>query len=186
MIRSYLAERFSPRTFVPLAVVIAAAASDGTRGGARLGIDAVYALLLLAQFRAWDDLADRERDALAHQTRVLVRAASIAPVVALSVALTILNLALAVRRDESGIAIAMLLALIAALAARQSLRTSRTAAGDLLLLAKYPAMVIIVAGARILHAPAPMLSAALALFLAVCLYEAWHDPASPLAIGGRR
>ena len=186
MIGPYLAERFSPRTFVPMAVVIAGAASGGSLSGARLGIDAAFALLLLAQFRSWDDLADRGRDAVSHPDRVLVRAISIAPIVAFSGALAILNICLAIQRDASGIAVAVLLALIAVLGAWYSHRTVRTVAGDLLLLSKYPAMVIVVAGERVLSAPVQILCAAFALHLAVCFYELWHDPASPLSIGGHR
>lgn len=186
MVGPYLAERFSPRTFVPMAVVIAGAASGGALSGARLGLDAAFALLLLAQFRSWDDLADRGRDAVSHPERVLVRAISTAPIVGFSGALAILNICLAIQRDASGIAVAVLVALIAALGAWYSHRTVRTVAGDLLLLSKYPAMVIVVAGERVLSAPAQILCAALALHLAVCLYEVWHDPASPLSIGGHR
>jgi hypothetical protein len=186
MVGAYLAERFSPRTFIPVALVIAGAASGGALSGARLGLDAAFALLLLAQFRSWDDLADRGRDAVLHPARVLVRATSIAPFVAFSGALAILNIWLAIERDASGVAAAVLVALIGALAAWYSLRRRRTAAGDHLLLSKYPAMVIVVAGDRVLNAPFQVLSASLALHLAVCLYELWHDPASPLSIGGHR
>jgi len=186
MVGAYLAERFSPRVFLPMAVVIAGAASGGALSGMRLGLDACFALLLLAQFRSWDDLADRGRDAVSHPERVLVRAMSTTPIVAFSGALAILNICLAIQRDASGIAVAVLVALIGALGAWYSLRTGRTAAGDHLVLSKYPAMVIIVAGARVLIAPVQILCAALALHLAACLYEVWHDPASPLSIGGHR
>ena len=186
MVGAYLAERFSPRVFLPMAVVIAGAASGGALSGMRLGLDASFALLLLAQFRSWDDLADRGRDAVSHPERVLVRAMSTTPIVAFSGALAILNICLAIQRDASGIAVAVLVALIGALGAWYSLRTGRTAAGDHLVLSKYPAMVIVVAGARVLNAPVQILCAALALHLAVCLYEVWHDPASPLSIGGHR
>jgi hypothetical protein len=115
-----------------------------------------------------------------------------------SAALALLNFAIAVRRDPSGVAVAILLALTGALGAwyaRRSVRavhavptgpTGRTAAGDHLLLSKYAAMVVIVAGARTARAPVQILGAALAIHLAACLYEAWHDPASPLPIGGPR
>jgi hypothetical protein len=186
MLGAYLAERFRLRTFMPLAVVIAGAASGGALSGTSLGLDAAFALLLLAQFRSWDDLADHGRDALSHPERVLVRAPSIAPIVAFSGALAVLNICLAVRRDASGVAVAVLVALIGVLGAWYSLRTVRTVAGDHLLLSKYPAMVIVVAGARVLNAPVQILCTALALHLAVCLYEMWHDPASPLSIGGQR
>jgi hypothetical protein len=186
MVGPYLAERFSPRVFIPMAVAIAGAASGGALSGARLGLDAAFALLLLAQFRSWDDLADRGHDAVSHPDRVLVRAVSTAPIVAFSGGLAILNICLAIERDDSGIAVVVLVALIGVLGAWYSHRTGRTAAGDHLLLSKYPAMVIVVAGARILNAPVQILCAALALHFAVCLYEVWHDPASPLSIGGHR
>jgi hypothetical protein len=152
MVGAYLAERFSPRIFIPLAVIIAGAASGDSRSG----------------------------------TRLVVRALSIAPIVAFSGALAILNICLAVRRDPSGIAVAGLVALIGVLAAWYSLRTVRTAAGDHLLLSKYSVMVIVVAGERVLDAPVRILCAALGLHLAAWLYEALHDPASPLSIGGQR
>jgi hypothetical protein len=186
MLGAYLAERFSLRVFVPLAAVMAGAASGGALSGVGLGLDAAFALLLLAQFRSWDDLADRGRDAVSHPERILVRAMSTAPLVAFSGALAILNICLAIQRDDSGVAVAVLVALIGVLGAWYSLRTVRTAAGDHLLLSKYPAMVIVVAGARVLSAPVTILCAALALHLAVCLYEVWHDPRSPLSIGGQR
>ena len=186
MVGDYLAERFSPRIFVPLAVAIAGAASGGTLSVARLSVDTTFALLLLAQFRSWDDLADRGRDAVSHPERVLVRATSVAPIVGFSGGLAILNICLAIQRDASGIAVAVLAGLVSALGAWYSLRTGRTIAGDHLLLSKYPAMVIVVAGDRILNAPVQILCAALAVHFAACLYEMWHDPASPLSIGGHR
>jgi len=186
MVGAYLAERFSPRIFVPMAVAIAGAASGGTLVGAQLCLDATFALLLLAQFRSWDDLADRGRDAVSHPERVLVRATSIAPIVGFSGGLAILNIYLAIQRDATGIALAVLVALISALGAWYSLRTARTIAGDHLLLSKYPAMVIVVAGDRVLNTPVQILGAALAVHFAACLYEMWHDPASPLSIGGNR
>jgi hypothetical protein len=117
---------------------------------------------------------------------VIVQAASIAPLVAFSGGLAIVNICVAVERDESGIAISVITALIACLGAWYALRTGRTAAGDHLLLSKYPAMVLIVAGGRVLSAPLPILGCAIALYAAVCAYEVWHDPASPLSIGGHR
>ena len=186
MVGAYLAERFSPRIFVPMAMAIAGAASGGTLSGSRFWLDAAFALLLLAQFRSWDDLADRGRDAVSHPERVLVRATSIAPIVAFSGGLAILNICLAIQRDASGLAVAVLVALIGALGAWYSLRTGRTVAGDHLLLSKYPAMVIVVAGDRVLNAPVQILCAALVVHVAACLYEVWHDPASPLSIGGHR
>jgi hypothetical protein len=186
MVGPYLSERFTIRLFVPLALVIAAAASGGAFATTSFALDAAFALLLIAQFRSWDDLADRTRDAVSHPERVVVRATSTAPLVAFSGGLAILNICLAVQRDPSGIAVSALVALIGTLGAWYSWRSGRTAAGDHLLLGKYPAMVVIVAGERVLNAPAIVFAAALGIYLAVCVYEVWHDPASPLSIGGHR
>ncbi|CAN5844796.1 hypothetical protein BH18ACI5_BH18ACI5_29490 [soil metagenome] len=186
MLGSYLAERFGARVFAPLAIVIAVAASAGELSFAGSGADAIFALLLLAQFRSWDDLADRGHDAVAHPDRVVVRAASVAPLVAFSGGLAIVNICLAVLRDGTGIAVAVVTALIGILGIWYSLRRGRTAAGDSLLLSKYPAMVVVIAGSRVLITPLPILASALALYVAVCVYEVWHDPASPLFIGGHR
>jgi hypothetical protein len=213
---AYLAERFHLRLYLPLAMMIAVSASGGELSGwglsaARLGTDATFALLLLAQFRAWDDLADRHRDAVTHPERILVRATATAtapapaiapatatasamatapaPIVTFCALLAAVNIGLALRRDASGVAAVVLLTLIATLGAWYALRDadSRTLAGDHLLLSKYPAMVIIVAGGRVLQeAPARILGAALALHVAACVYEGWHDPASPLSVGGHR
>jgi|SRR5829696_8854737 len=186
MLAAYLAERFSARLFVPLALALSMAASAGDLSIGALATDAGFALMLLAQFRSWDDLADRAHDAVSHPRRVIVQAASIAPVVAFSGALAIANICLAVERDGSGISVIVLTALIFTLGVWYSLRTGRTAAGDHLLLFKYPAMVVVLAGARVLSAPGSILGSALVLYVAVCAYEVWHDPASPLSIGGHR
>jgi hypothetical protein len=186
MLAAYLAERFRARLFVPLALALALAASAGDLSAGVLAVDAGFALMLLAQFRSWDDLADRGRDAVSHPDRVIVQAASIAPIVGFSGALAILNICLAIERDASGIAITVLTTLIFVLGTWYAVRTGRTAAGDHLLLSKYPAMVVVIAGARVLSQPFVILGSALALYLVVCAYEVWHDPASPLSIGGHR
>lgn len=191
MVSAYLRERFHLRLFVPLAIFIAIAASGGAAAWDTFAIDTGFALLLLAQFRIWDDLADRSRDAVTHPTRVLVRAPQVTPVIALCGALAVLNICTAVWRDGTGVAVAVLAVLNGVLGAWYLARTSadgglesrharRSAAGDHLLLAKYPAMLVVVAGARVTSAPLQILLAAAALYAAVCAYEVWHDPSSPM------
>lgn len=186
MIAAYLRERFRPFPYLPLAVAIAGAASLSTQIDlSRTAIDTGVALLLLLQFRLWDDLADRGADAPAHPNRVMVRAASVRRFVALCTALAAINLALAL--GSSGLAASTLVVLHAALGLWYVLRSGRSVAGDQLLLAKYPAFVLIVAGDRGLAAPLATAIAATAVYVAASIYEAWHDPASPVAslLGGR-
>ena len=186
MLMPYLRERFHVRMYAPLALAIAVGAWAHAATWERYALDAGFALLLLAQFRIWDDLADRSADAITHPGRVLVRTASVTQAIAFCGMLAVLNICLAVWRDGSGVAVAVLAALDVALGSWYLARTARTAAGEHLVLAKYPAMVVIVAGARAFEAPVQVLSAATVLYLAVCAYEVWHDPTGPLglSIGG--
>ncbi|MBA2302606.1 MAG: hypothetical protein H0W08_08225 [Acidobacteria bacterium] len=187
MIGAYLKERFAPVVFVPLAVAIALIAAGGRYGIAMIVTDALAALLLLAELRLWDDLADRHTDRSIHPDRVVVQSRTIRPLVLLCAALAIVNLGWSVVRDGSSISVAVLIVMHAALGTWYVRREGRTFAGDQLLLAKYPAFVFIVAGARLAEMPVTITLLAAALYVAVSAYEAWHDPVSPLGflLGGR-
>jgi hypothetical protein len=172
----YWAERFPPVLFVPAAVLIALAARAGNLPGLA---DVARALLLLGQFRLWDDLADRERDRRAHPERLLVSAASATPFSLLCGLLGAINIAISAYVD--GLVAAVLLVLLnAAAAAWYTWRPARrTAAGDLVLLTKYPAFVMVLASGS----PAPsshvFLTAAF-IYGGACAFEIWHDAAGPL------
>jgi hypothetical protein len=180
MIVEYLRERVRP-IFIPLALVTAWFAAALRLDWPAFLLDAGFALILLAQFRMWDDLADRTHDAGAHPHRVLVRVPDVTQVVAACGVLAVLNICLAAAHDASGIAVAVLGGLNLVLGAWYLTRTRRTAAGEFLLLAKYPAIVLVVAGERAIAAPVTIVCSALLLYCGVCAYEAWHDPASPLS-----
>ena len=186
MIAAYLRERFTLRLFLPLALFIGLATASTGQRWETLALDAGYALLLLVQFRVWDDLADRSRDAVAHPDRVLVRAAEVTPLIAFCGALAVFNICLAVWRDASGLAVSVLALLNLALGAWYLSRSHRRNSSEdpvrlLAFLAKYPAILFVVAGARLASSPLQTVSAALLLYVVVCAYEAWHDPKSPLA-----
>lgn len=188
MIAAYFRERFRPVVFVPVAAIIAAASrvSTGIEPWT-LAEDIGFALLLLLQFRLWDDLADRHTDGIRHPERVLARAPSTRRFVLLCTALAFVTTGLAALRDDTALAVSSLVALQAALGLWYALRSRRSIAGDQLLLAKYPAFVLIVAGGRAAEAPLTTAIAAAAIYAAASIYEAWHDPASPAAtlLGGR-
>jgi hypothetical protein len=187
MIFAYFRERFRPTIFAPLAAGIALAASAGSLEAERLTADACFALVLLAEFRLMDDLADRRADAVAHPGRVLVNERSVRPFFVVCALLGATNLVLCTAIAGTGVSLAVLLVLHAALGMWYAVRSRRTVAGDQLLLAKYPAFIVIVAGARVASAPVAISVGALAVYVMVSLYEAWHDPASPVAavLGGR-
>ena len=181
MVAGFLRERFRP-IFLVVAGFTAWTASAFRPVWPGALFDVGFALLLLAQFRTWDDLADRARDTEIHPDRVLVRAADVTQVIAFCGALAVANICIAVARDSSGLAVAVVGALDLALGLYYLARTGRTAAGEYALLAKYPALVLVVSGQRTFDAPVSVLAGALVLYLAVCIHEAWHDPASPLSM----
>ena len=73
-LHSWVAERLlrAPVGLLWLIVFACMVAASQDKGGARLAVDALLGALLIAQFRLWDDLADRNFDARHHPQRVLV------------------------------------------------------------------------------------------------------------------
>jgi hypothetical protein len=177
---AYWIERFRPTLFVPAAILIAAASRAGTAADPTSWTnDIARALLLLGQFRLWDDLADRERDRVAHPSRVLARATRIAPFVATVLILAALNIGLAawLRGTEAAAAVGALD--IAAFAWYQWRPARRSAATDLILLSKYPTFVLLLAVGSTASFPLVVLSAA-AIYGLACAFEIWHDASGPL------
>ena len=174
MVTAYFRERFHLRLFAPLALAIAIGASAAEFEWATVVVDSGFALLLLAQFRLWDDLADRGRDAIHHPERVLVRAREVTPAIAFCGTLAVLNICIAVWR--AGAAVAVLGGLNLATGALYLAAGSTDRAYVPILLTKYPAFVLVVAGGRLVDTPVPIVVSAVAVYVVVCAYEAWHDP----------
>jgi hypothetical protein len=180
MMTRYWIERFPLYLFLPTAALLALAAQATVSPDAmRWARETAVALLLLAQFRLWDDIADRERDRVAHPGRTLIQAPGAAPFVLACLALATINAACVAAvggfRGVSG-----LIALdAAALVWYVGRPAQRTVARDLVLLSKYPAFVLVLAVGS-----TPALSdvglPALGIYLAACAYEMWHDASGPL------
>jgi 4-hydroxybenzoate polyprenyltransferase len=184
MIIQYFRERFPPVRFLPLAAGLTIAASAGRHEIMTMLADVATALLLLAQFRLWDDLADRPADAIHHPERLLVNVPSVDPFVRLCVALGFVNLMVSAVGDDSGIPLAVLATLHAVTGAWYLSRSHRSLIGDQLLLAKYPAFVLMLSGARVQEAPGLAVLSATVVYIMASAYEAWHDPASPIRASG--
>ena len=184
LLAAYISERLPLRLILPVSAALALAAGGRWETPGALAGAFATACLLVAQFRIWDDLADLPRDRVAHPDRVLVAAASTRPVLLMCVGLAVVNVLWIAARDGFGPALSLLVALNGALAVWYARRRRRTAAGDHLLLAKYPAIVAIAAGERAAAHPGGTLLAMGSVYLAACVYEAWHDRTSPA--NGRR
>lgn len=175
----YWRERFPLHVFIPLAGVLALAAHPGRRGVLSFAADVSFALLLLATTRLWDDLADREHDAVLHPDRVLVRARTslgygVTCVVLAGAAATVVLLRPG--REVAGPILGLLYALLAAFYA---VRPRVSATAEMVLLAKYPVFVLVIAGGFVTTLT---LSAALMVYAGACAYEAWHDRGSALGM----
>jgi hypothetical protein len=176
----YWRERFPLWLFGPLAGLLAFVAAPGrspTPG--RWLLDAVFTLGLLAQFRLWDDLAAREHDRRTHPERILARTAAVVNYEVVCAGLGLANLLVASLRGPDFTGLVALLALDVSLGVWYARRRARSAAGDLLVLAKYPMFVAVVAAGTAMDRAAvgPGMASA---YAAAVLVEALHDPTSPL------
>jgi hypothetical protein len=176
-VRDYWRERFPLRLYLPVAIALALAAQVRDANVSSLAADSGFALLLLAQFRLWDDLADRAHDAARHPGRALVRSPTTLPYTLACVLLGGTALALVSLRPGALAGIVALGALDLTLGTFYTLRSRRSARGDVLLLTKYPAFVLIVGAGS----PTVMTGLAMILvFFGACAYEMWHDASCPL------
>jgi len=182
MVAAYLAERLPLRLVLPVATLLSAAArvGSGCVPPWTAAWDAVAITGFFAQFRLWDDLADRERDRRRHPERALVRASSLRPFRVCAAALGILNAAIIglAYRGVVPLALSAAIAMLTSLCYRAG--SGRSIVRDHLLLLKYPVFTAIVATARPVGRPIALACAALAVYLGACLYEALHDRTSPL------
>jgi hypothetical protein len=180
MTLAYWRERLPARLFVPAAAALTLAARAGAAADLRGAAgDIGFSLMLLAQFRLWDDLADRARDRIEHPARVLVTTDA-TPFIASCVWLAALNLCVAAWRGGA-LAACLLAALDSAAAIWYSIRPSRrTAGGDLLLLGKYPLFVLLLATPFSLSGHT--IAGAALVYVAACVFEIWHDSASPMRL----
>jgi hypothetical protein len=184
MFVAYLGERFRAAIFGPAAVVHTAAAvwATGTTVGA-VPVASTFglALVLLLQFRLWDDLEDRERDRRLHPARVLARA-NPTPFRRVSVLLAASNILLVAiagsRVAVLGLACLDLFFWIAYGPLRRRLpdRVWRFQ----ILLVKYPVFVALLATALGTPLRMRLTTAAIAVYLCACAYEALHDRLMPL------
>jgi 4-hydroxybenzoate polyprenyltransferase len=190
LLLAYARERLTPARLAPavLLVVFSTLAGRGWSGATAVVVDAVVALALVAAFRVWDDLVDRERDSVKHPHRVAVTASSITP---LWIAAGALGVAAAMMLGLAhGTASVVLLVVYAGvLAASYARHGSRTAAHDRILLLKYGVFTLVLIGLPAATSVRGLMAAA-AAFAIACVYEWRHDAESPVfsfgSFGGSR
>jgi hypothetical protein len=169
-------ERFPAPAWPGLALFVASAAAPSMEPRA-VARALALALGLLLQFRLWDDLADRERDARDHPERVLARAGRPRSFRLALLACGACNaaLALAAPRPLAALgALTVLTALYLAWYAGLRNRVRSPLAAAHLQLFKYGAFVLVVSGRPLDPGAREALGAAL-VWLSFCAHELLHD-----------
>jgi 4-hydroxybenzoate polyprenyltransferase len=176
---AYLKTRFPAwlAILLPLVLVLAALrerVSLSVQFAAAFGM----AVLLVLEFRLWDDLSDVERDRHVHPQRALCRSASLRPFWGLVFLLMAFNFCLAML-VRGWWAAAMLLGLHILLAAWYAWRERarwRPVANYHVVLLKYPLIVWMLGAitAADIGDP-PLLCSAAMVYLSLCIYEVAHD-----------
>lgn len=177
---AYFKTRFRPAAFIFLAAFLCAAAATVPPSfpWRNAAVAMLPALLLLLQFRVWDDLADRQRDAVTHADRVLVTSGSVTSyqwLVIVTAATNILIAATFAMLLHAMVFVALNILLLAWYGwLRDYLRHPLLHSHVVLL--KYPVFVWVLNG--IIGAkPSRYLGYLMLLtYFAFCVYEMLHDP----------
>jgi hypothetical protein len=182
-VAAYFRERFPLMLFGPVCLLLTAAAawSAASVTAPRLATALLLGIVLVVQFRLWDDLEDRGRDRVAHPARVLVNAAE----EPFRILLFVLMLAAATLSAAQPSALAATLALNGAFWCAYRLARPRVSATGWrfgLLLLKYPGFVAVLAVSLGDVIPARLAAATAMSYVCASGYELLHD--SPARIGG--
>jgi hypothetical protein len=138
--------------------------------------DWMFLISLLGQFRLIDDLADVSADRHEHPRRVLVQSEHLSKFRWLAAAWGILNISVVgYCRPFTASSVLILLNCLVLGWYRFSARRVWATANYHVLLLKYPAFVYVIGFHWNLPFTWNMATALIAVYLALCIYEVWHD-----------
>jgi len=168
-LQAWRSSRLSGTRFLALASILAWAAwvaSDRTYGQSLAMLGIAYSLI--AQFRLWDDLVDRERDRELHPERVLCAASDTTPFVAAVWGLGAVN-GIALYALNDWVSLSGLFGLNGALGLWYARGASRSLIHDHVLLLKYPVFVMLLASPA--SNPGLLVSTSVVVYAALCAFE---------------
>ena len=172
-IRLYRRERFPLRVFAPVATVLtfAAFAKDAPDDLPQLLLSLAASMLLLFQFRVWDDLGDRDHDIVHHPGRVLSRCRRASWFYALVAVIGLVNCLIFFRLGHSPIPFLLICGGALLWYTRVSAVSRSSLTGRHMLLLKYPAFVWLIAPSH----PLQLISSMAIVYACCVIYEALHD-----------
>lgn len=174
----YRRERLPAKLVLTVAVLLSLAAtavSEVTAPADFFG-NVMLAVLLVSQFRLWDDLNDIEADRIEHPNRVLCRLASLRPFqVTVAMLLAVNSFAIFVSR--AFITGAVFVALnIAFYCWYHKLRTlCRPSVNSFFVLTKYPVFAFVITDGAIISHRMSVSLMMITIFVAACVYEILHN-----------
>jgi 4-hydroxybenzoate polyprenyltransferase len=186
LIVSYIAQRARFQALLPLSVAIAAVAWTGVGMNAfqlpEFVATVAQSLLLVFAFRVWDDIEDRHRDAVHHPERVLASSSRVTPFIIFAAALAAAGMipAVLIARLAQQLAIINLAIVVLIIWYHRRATDAPTLANAHIVLLKYPVIAFAVAPIR------PRLPALVALYLGLCAFEVFDDPALRASSNARR
>lgn len=174
----YLATRFVSLPMAALLLLLLATSwcVSLPTGAFEVLTDLAIATLLLLEFRLWDDLSDVQIDRARHPNRVLPRSAHLASFWwLLAIVATLAGVVAAWSRTWQGIAAFVAIHLLLAAWYRMPRRTVWETANYHFVLLKYPAFVVVLSMRHGASWGVTLIIALLSIYLALCVYEVWHD-----------
>jgi hypothetical protein len=186
LIVTYVTQRARLQALLPLSFVIAAVAWTGAGLSAfrppEFVATVAQALVLVFAFRIWDDIEDRRYDAANHPDRVLASSNRIAPFVVFAVALGAAGMipAVLIARLAEQLAVINLAIIVLIAWYHRRANDGPSVANAHVVLLKYPLIAFALAPVR------PRMPAIVALYLALCAFEVFDDPALRASTRARR
>ncbi len=162
---------------LPLLVIAPTLLLRGYSSRRELGVGFGMALLLIIEFRLWDDLCDRKQDCLEDPRRVLCQAPSIRPFLAVLLLIATSNMiVLALQSTWWPLAF---LAALHALLALWYVRRERLALGPVanyhVILLKYPVFGLILSVSARPEFTLALYASLAVVYLGLCIVEVLHD-----------
>jgi hypothetical protein len=177
LIVSYVAQRARLQALIPLSIAVAAVAWSGVGIAAfrppEFIATVAQTLVLVFAFRVWDDIEDRRFDALHHPERVIAASGRVAPFVVFATALGaagMIPVVFILRLAEQLAVINVAIILLVVWYHRRGSDAPGLANAHVVLL-KYPIIAFALSPSR------PKIPALLALYLGLCAFEVFDDPA---------
>ena len=174
----YRRERLPGKLVLTVAVLLTMVGVLVSGATNRLGVavDVMLAVLLISQFRLWDDLQDVDADRIRHPDRVLCRQASLRPFRVAVATMFVVNCAAVLAAKAFNTAIIFAAINMVFYIWYNALRSFfRSWTNSTLVLTKYPAFVFVLVDGSELRDKTSLAVAMIVVFAAACIYEVLHN-----------